>query len=381
MSQVTMASRVRGSLLGGAIGDALGAPVEFMSAENIEERFGRAGVRTFEPMMSGGVEQVGLITDDTQMTLFTLEGIIRATNRMNIRGIGFTTGVIQHAYYRWADTQMHDSPIAHNGWLSQQQWLYSQRAPGLTCLGALAGGTKAVQQFGIPAINGSKGCGAVMRSAPFGWLSTTDNHKWIYQQACDAAGYTHGHPTGQVASGALAYLIARIMDGEELLRAIHSTTVFLAEQENAGETLDALSRGIQLSMHGDISRQGLETLGAGWIAEEALAIGVYAALSYPDPDKAIDALSLAVSHGGDSDSTGSICGNILGALWGETWLPEVLAFQLEGRGTMLELADDFIYATTKGFTPKGEYMNTEAAALELDGLNDMKSWLERYPGW
>jgi ADP-ribosylglycohydrolase len=134
-------------------------------------------------------------------------------------------------------------------------------------------------------------------------------------------------------------------------------------------------------MHGDISRQALETLGGGWIAEEALAIGVYAALSYPDPDKAIDALSLAVSHGGDSDSTGSICGNILGALHGETWLPETLAFQLEGRGTMLELADDFIYATRKSHTPKYEYMTAEAAALEPDGLNDMKAWWERYPGW
>jgi ADP-ribosylglycohydrolase len=381
MNQVTVASRVRGSLLGGAIGDALGAPVEFMSAENIEARFGRRGVRTFQPMMSGGIEQVGLITDDTQMTLFTVEGIIRATNRMNIRGIGFTTGVIQHAYYRWADTQMHDAPVTEDGWLSQQQWLYSQRAPGLTCLGALSGGTKAVQHFGVPAVNDSKGCGAVMRSAPFGWLSNTNNHEWIHQQACEAASYTHGHPTGQAASGAFAYLIARIMDGEEILRALQSTTEFLAKQENSKETLDALGKAIQLSMHGDISRQHLETLGGGWIAEEALAIGVYAALSYPDPDTAIDALSLAVSHGGDSDSTGSICGNILGALWGENWLPEVLAFQLEGRGTMLELADDFIYSTAKGYTPKSEYMSAEAAALELDGLNDMKEWLERYPGW
>jgi ADP-ribosylglycohydrolase len=66
----------------------------------------------------------------------------------------------------------------------------------------------------------------------------------------------------------------------------------------------------------------------------------------------VDALALAVSHGGDSDSTGSICGNILGALHGETWLPAELAFQVEGRGTMLELADDFIYAVRDGATPK-----------------------------
>ena len=354
-----MASRIRGSLLGGAIGDAVGAPVEFTAGEVIERRFGPGGVRAFEPMMSDGIEQAGLITDDTQMTLFTIEGIIRATNRMNQRCIGFTNAVIHHAYLRWADTQHLPAPGKKDGWLGQQEWLYSRRAPGMTCLNALGDGTKGVESFGAYAVNDSKGCGGVMRSAPFGWLSNGENHEWIYQQACQAAAYTHGHPTGQVASGALAYLIARIMDGDEILRAIHATMDFLGEQENARETLEALSKGIQLAtsnaVHGRGSRQALETLGGGWIAEEALAIGVYAALSYPDPDKAIDALSLAVSHGGDSDSTGSICGNILGALHGETWLPETLAFQREGRGTMLELADDFVYAVARGATPKSEY--------------------------
>jgi ADP-ribosylglycohydrolase len=380
MTGLTKESRIRGCLLGGAIGDALGGPVEFMSGDEIEERFGRGGVRTFQPMVAGGFEQTGLITDDTQMTLFTIEGIIRATNRMNQRCIGFTNAVIHHAYLRWADTQMHATPVAKDGWLIGQQWLYSRRAPGLTCLSALDGGTKAVERFGEYAVNDSKGCGGVMRSAPFGWLSNRDNYDWIYGQACEAAAYTHGHPTGQVASGALAFLIARIMDGEELLRALQSTTDFLREQENHVETLDALGKGIQLSMHGAISRQDLETLGGGWIAEEALAIGVYAALSYPDRDQAVDALALAVSHGGDSDSTGSICGNILGALHGETWLPAELAFQVEGRGTMLELADDFIYAVRDGATPKTEYMSAAEAEKLPDGLNDMKAWLDRYPG-
>ena len=350
-----------------------------MSGGAIEERFGRGGVRTFQPMFSSGVEQIGLITDDTQMTLFTVEGIIRATNRMNQRCIGFTNGVIHHAYLRWADTQMHAEPVAKDGWLIGQQWLYARRAPGLTCLSALEGGTKAVERYGDHAVNDSKGCGGVMRSAPFGWLSNRDNHDWIYEQACQAASYTHGHPTGQVASGALAYLIARIMDGDELLRALQSTTDFLQEQENTEETLDALGKGIQLSMHGAISRQDLESIGGGWIAEEALAIGVYAALSYPDKGQATDALSFAVSHGGDSDSTGSICGNILGALHGETWLPAELAFQVEGRGAMLELADDFIYAIRDGATPKSEYMSAAEAAIRPDGLMDTQAWVERYP--
>ena len=381
MTNLTTESRIRGCLLGGAIGDALGAPVEFISGEAIETRFGPDGVRTFLPMMVDGVEARGLITDDTQMTLFTIEGIIRALNRMNARCIGFTNGVIQHAYCRWADTQLYPTPIAKDGWLGQQQWLYSRRAPGQTCLSALGRGTKGVEQFGDPAVNDSKGCGGVMRSAPFGWLSNRTNHETVYEQACQAAGYTHGHPTGQVASGAFAYLIARIMDGEELLQATNATIAFLETQENAQETLDALEMAVLLATDGNVSRETLETLGGGWIAEEALAIGVYAALSFPGKKEAIKALSFAVSHSGDSDSTGSICGNILGALHGETWLPSKFVIELEGRGTMLELADDINYAWRDGATPKGQYMSASDAAMSPDELMDTKAWVERYPVW
>ncbi|WP_307801083.1 ADP-ribosylglycohydrolase family protein [Microbispora triticiradicis] len=56
-------------------------------------------------------------------------------------------------------------------------------------------------------------------------------------------------------------------------------------------------------------REKVESLGAGWVAEEALAIAVYCALAQPDPR---EALLLAVDHSGDSDSTGVVCGNILG---------------------------------------------------------------------
>jgi ADP-ribosylglycohydrolase len=380
MNQVTISSRVRGSLLGGAIGDALGAPVEFMSAKEIESLTDNRGVHTFLPMFADGVEHTGVVTDDTQMTLFTMEGIIRALTRMNLRGLGFTNGVIHHAYLRWADTQIHTSSRSIDGWLGQQQWLYSRRAPGTMCLEALAGGTKANRDFGAAAVNDSKGCGGVMRSAPFGWLSTGENHEWIYEQAFTAAGYTHGHPTGKVASGALAYLIALIMDGASLTTAVDDTKRFLLSQKDSEETLEALSKAVDLAETGDTTIRALESLGSGWIAEEALSIGVYSALSFCEHDQALDALSLAVTHGGDSDSTGSICGNILGAMWGETWLPENLVVEIEGRGTMLQIADDFVYARIKGRTPKSDPMLTRIMAEIPDGLNDSPVWLNRYPG-
>ncbi len=141
----------------------------------------------------------------------------------------------------------------------------------------------------------------------------------------------------------------------------------MALQEHSHETVQALERALLLASS-DPSAAAMESLGEGWIAEEALAMAVYAALSYPESDQIHTALSLAVTHSGDSDSTGAICGNILGALHGETALPPVLAFEVEGRGTILALADDFIYEFT-------------AAPQLHGGYGPYTRWTGRYPGW
>jgi len=85
-------TRVRGCLLGGAIGDALGAPVEFWSRDRIIRETGDAGVRRYLPVSFGDTDGFGLITDDTQMTLFIAEGIIRSRVRED-RGLGFNVVV------------------------------------------------------------------------------------------------------------------------------------------------------------------------------------------------------------------------------------------------------------------------------------------------
>ncbi len=84
------------------------------------------------------------------------------------------------------------------------------------------------------------------------------------------------------------------------------------------------------------------------MAEEALAIAVYCALRHPEHGGMLDALALAVTHSGDSDSTGAICGNILGAAHGVSAVPPELVFEVEGRDTVLALADDLVLEMTAG---------------------------------
>jgi hypothetical protein len=94
--------RIRGSLLAGAVGDALGAPVEFLSLAGIRAEHGPSGVTGYLPAYG---RPGGAITDDTQMTLFTAEGMIRAMVRSTHRGIVHVPSVVQGAYLRWLATQ------------------------------------------------------------------------------------------------------------------------------------------------------------------------------------------------------------------------------------------------------------------------------------
>jgi ADP-ribosylglycohydrolase len=113
-------ARHAGCLLGGAIGDALGAPVEFMSLQQIHETFGPSGICHYAPAWG----RLGAITDDTQMTLFTAEGLLRAWVRHQMRGIGPVFGsVTDYAYARWmrkgerAGFDPSSDDVSPDGWL------------------------------------------------------------------------------------------------------------------------------------------------------------------------------------------------------------------------------------------------------------------------
>lgn len=162
-----------------------------------------------------------------------------------------------------------------------QQWLYSRRAPGNTCLSSLRAADP--ERFGEPAVNDSKGCGGVMRSAPFGRLGPTFGAEVAYRMASESAAYTHGHPTGQVASGTLAYLIANLVAGTDLRRSVDATVDFVAAHDPNGQTTRAVKDARRAAESATI--ESGESLGGGWIAEEALAIAVFCALRHPCPSR------------------------------------------------------------------------------------------------
>ncbi|GAA0812749.1 ADP-ribosylglycohydrolase family protein [Spirilliplanes yamanashiensis] len=348
-------SRVRGCLVGGAVGDALGAPVEFRSLAAIRAEHGPDGVRDLIP----GADGVAVVTDDTQMTLFTAEGLIRAGVRAD-RGICHPPSVVHQAYLRWLATQeLPGPPEQPSGWLAGQAFLYARRAPGNACLSGLAGGTMGTPE--APRNPDSKGCGAVMRSAPFGLIPWRSPEQ-AFDLAAECAVQTHGHPTGYLAAGVFAAIVRFLLDGHDLAGAVAATLPVLAARPGHEETTAAL-RAALAAAERPPSAEAVEALGGGWVAEEALAIGVYAALAAPPRA----ALLLSVNHSGDSDSTGSICGNLLGAEHGETALPPDWVAEIEGRGVILQVADDLAAEFTQSGQLHGDW-------------GPHTRWKRRYPG-
>lgn len=327
-------SSYRACLLAGAIGDALGAAVEFKSDAEIDRLYGPEGVREYRPAYG----RLGAITDDTQMLLFTAEGLLRGIVRADRRGFADRTGVVANAYLRWLSTQGHQNPVqvGEPGWLIGHEDLHHQRAPGNTCLTAL----KQMTKLGEKAENQSKGCGTVMRIAPVGLFAArifgaTSNS--AYEMGREISRLTHGHPSGYVAGGALAAIIWGLSRGMTLEKALDEALGAVESDFDSAECAKAIIRARALVTTHIPPKEAVKRLGEGWVAEEALAISIYAALKMPT---LIDALSLAVSHGGDSDSTGSITGNIVGLVYGEEEIPNHLLEDLELREVITQVAED-----------------------------------------
>lgn len=339
--------QIRGCLLGGAAGDALGYEVEFISHSQIVKRFGENGITEFVPH-----DGYARFSDDTQMTLYTAAGLLcGATRAENSDTPVSMEKWIHKCYLDWLETQYATGNHKAACWLNNVRALYAWQAPGNTCLSALAS-----HKMGSVAkpLNHSKGCGGVMRVAPVGlfFKNTRENGRPdqildIMRLAGEAAAITHGHPLGYIPAAALAQMVSRIVYGGckygtmpwDILRECKELLVTLYGDDEYTQTMNGLlDQAASLAGNGMPDVENIHALGGGWVGDEALAIAVYCWLKYPhDFDKALIA---AVNHSGDADSTGAVLGNILGAAVGYENLSLKWTEELEMVDVTLQIADD-----------------------------------------
>jgi ADP-ribosylglycohydrolase len=372
----TPESRIHGCLLGGALGDSLGYAIEFDSIAAIRRRFGADGLQDFAAL-DGGTH----FSDDTQMTLYTVDGLVEALEWAN-SGVGADANAcLWLAYLRWLNTQglsaPEPAPKPQPRWIDRQPVLRHRRAPGSACLSGLSTGEMGTVYR--PVNPDSKGCGTVMRSAPFGLIPHIPAGS-VYKLSADAASLTHGHPSARQSAGVFSLLIHSLMQGRGLLEAAQAAAEHVRSDEGAAPELrERLSAAVRLAgkatSSGEAAGSGagrdagsdvktrtllspedlVRELGEGWVAEEALAVALYAVLATTPADQAQApapvehfkaAIALAINHSGDSDSTGSIAGNILGAHYGEECLPADWLGALEAPEVIRGMAEQLVSVTT-----------------------------------
>lgn len=377
--------KYRGCLLGGAAGDALGYAIEFDREEAIAARYGSHGIRDYQ------LDERGLapFSDDTQMTLYTANSLLCSLAALSAQASGGTqdSGSAQASsgaptssdapalvsptalsawasasptlpspaalaayapaqmaqfYVEWMYTQVSPYPLAEpKAWISSLPELFASRAPGVTCMNAceaMANGAKAV--------NNSKGCGGIMRMAPVGLINTCPSFSGVELQRLGAqlAELTHCHELGWMPAGVFAHIVSLLSRDEAssvheaATQALNTLPEAFPNAHYLGQLQELLRYTLRLADSDIPDLEAIHALGEGWVAEEALAIGLLCSLRHEDDFAG--AITSAVNHGGDSDSTGAIAGNIVGAHLGLAGIPQRYLEHLELRDTISKIADD-----------------------------------------
>ncbi len=305
----TRASRVAAAVLGGAIGDAMGHPTEFLSVDAIHRRFGPAGVAGFELYWDAGGRRFAPYTDDTQMAECVLRGLLDDRHDLDRCMAGMARRFVD-----WS----HAPQGGH-------------RAPGNACLS----GCRQLER-GVPWAEAggptAGGCGSVMRAYPFG-LVFADDPPRAEAWAVAHSKLTHRDPIALAAAAAMAVGVAAVLAGRPV-PAVTSEMVAAAcrySPATAGMMCDAIADARD-GVGPDVTLDRLRA----WAAHEAIAAAVYLFERHPDDPRA--AILEGANTPGDSDSIATLAGTLVAARCGLDALPPGWVRDVERSDELLALA-------------------------------------------
>jgi len=279
---VDFEKKLRGYLFGTACADALGRPVEHLTLEQIQKKYGVKGILEVEPSASW--------TDDNQLMLVIARSLLRGAECE----ISELMEYIAQELVLWLDEpDLGAGPTSRGAALRLKDGIHWSKS-------------------GIK----SKTCGSLMRVGIIGFIYRNDPEKLI-KAALFSGRITHSHPVLDAASIAGAYAVKLALDGinhEEMFESLHGVTEGISQ-----EFTDALKNSYQIAYSGLGDEEALKKIGQGWYANETFALAYFCILRYPKDYK--KAVQTGVNITGDSDSVGSVAGGIIGAKLGIEEVP------------------------------------------------------------
>ncbi len=196
------------------MGDSLGYAVEFDSIAAIRARYGSGGLTSFAQL-----DGRSHFSDDTQMTLYTVDGLVEALEWANDGLAADEIACLWLAYLRWLATQdvavASSAPVPQPRWIDAQEVLRHRRAPGNACLSGLAtGGNGNSCTAGQRRLQRLRHCDAFC--PPVRTHPPHISREAVYKLSSDAASLTHGHPSARLSAAAFSLLIHNIVAGSDI---------------------------------------------------------------------------------------------------------------------------------------------------------------------
>lgn len=341
--------KFEGGIIGSAVGDAFGYPLMKLTFEEICETFEKKGAMELAVSRKTGT---ALLTEATQMSLFTADGILWAQNEHVSDENAAVANYVFYSYQLWL--YMQTKTIASR----EYEWLFDKsKNPNMSSLlkSKGLGRARRLNDININAlldadnnnygtlnkrVNENTDAGAVKRVVPVG-LFYGQTPDMAFRMGCDIGAVTHSHPDGYLPCGVYAAIVAQLIGDKPIDEAVNDAMVILASYPDNDNTYQMLQSAVDMAGDEDIDPQeGIPELGDGFSAVSCLAIAVYSALLHQSNYKY--AIELATNHDGDSAACGAITGGILGAWYGLKKLPKDWIKKVQYR-SLLETVADVLY--------------------------------------
>lgn len=330
--------KVRGCMLGGAVGDALGYPVRKLSYIEICDRYGAEGIKEYE--LTDGK---AVISDNTQLALFTANGLLIGKTRQSMRGVGGPDAEsVRQAYSDWIKTQKsNNTNESHVTWLYNIEKMHNERLTTESVKNALEHEDDSKNR----PTSEMKDFGGIVRIAPVGLYFKEEDMSLedIDKIAADITAITHDYDSAYIAAAAMTHIVNRLTYTEMSVKeavndSINTIKKLYGYKPRIDRVVDAMLHAMELAESDMHSQEAISELGTGIKSYEALAIAIYCSVKYnEDFEKAVQT---AVNHDGESAATGLLTGNILGAYLGARAIPESFLENLELRHVIQIVAED-----------------------------------------